>query len=284
MMYNKLFMAQNNILLKIQQKNNNFKADDEFYTPYNLIEKCIEKIKPFLKNKIIYLNCDDPNKSNFIKYFINNQDNVKYKKLLYNYIQQPIKQDMFKQYQNGDFRSEEAIDKLKEADIVITNPPFSLVRDFYTLLKKYDKKFCIIVPLLFPSYLCVKEDFLSKKIKILKINKDKHITYYRPDGTTKRITSYFITNLDIQQEIYSYKFIKSLKEVNCCFYDNRKDILRIDNGEPVPYDYNGLFTLSTGRLYNFYYNDFDLIDFTRKYNLCLNGKKVFTQLLCKRKS
>lgn len=96
---------------------------DEFYTQLVDIEK--ELVHYNFTDKIIYCNCDGP-ESNFVKYFRT----------------QPIKKLLVS---NGlDFRSEKSIELLEQADIVVTNPPFSLFREYVAQLIEYDKKFLII--------------------------------------------------------------------------------------------------------------------------------------------
>ena len=138
--------------------------NDEFYTLYEDIEKEVEEYKNQLKDKIIFCNCDDPESSNFWKYLSNNFTYYGLKKLISSHydpngnsykleISRDINEDgnidkldtqktTFKG--NGDFRSDECIEILKECDIVITNPPFSLFREYIAQLMEYDKKFLIL--------------------------------------------------------------------------------------------------------------------------------------------
>lgn len=137
---------------------------DEFYTQLSDIEKELKYYKEHFKDKVVFCNCDDPKSSNFFKYFQLNFYNLGLKKListhyetekpsykleivrngngegqlsLPDYIQTSLKQ-------NGDFRSPECVEILKEADIICTNPPFSLFREYIGQLIEYDKKFIII--------------------------------------------------------------------------------------------------------------------------------------------
>ena len=138
--------------------------NDEFYTQLSDIEKEMRHYKSFFKDKIVYCNCDDARESNFFKYFSLNFEHLGLKKL----ITTGYKADgrgvvliyegdkngnrtvedseiVTKELEgNGDFRSEECIEFLKEADVVITNPPFSLFREYVAQLMEYGKKFLII--------------------------------------------------------------------------------------------------------------------------------------------
>lgn len=140
--------------------------NDEFYTQFEDIEKELIYYKKQFKDKVVYCNCDNPHESNFFKYFIENFNDLGLKKLIAtNYKSQYMSiaykaeivevknvDDIFKNPKNklttlkgdGDFRSDECIELLKEADIVVTNPPFSLFREYVAKLMEYRKKFLII--------------------------------------------------------------------------------------------------------------------------------------------
>ena len=151
--------------------NNNFhnasKAkEDEFYTQLSDIERELKYYKKHFKNKVVYCNCDDPRVSNFFHYFSYNFEKLGLKKLIATcyknqsmdlFSQNDKEQAIYLEYDgdkngnlepdpeeigiknlkgNGDFRSEESIELLKQADIVVTNPPFSLFRAFYCLMRR----------------------------------------------------------------------------------------------------------------------------------------------------
>lgn len=113
--------------------------NDEFYTQLHEIENELKYYSSYLRDKIIYCNCDSPKHSNFWKYFYNNFHSLGLKKLVSTYLDNEqsykttydgttISQE--KLIGNGDFRSEECIEILKECDVVVTDPPFSLWRQF----------------------------------------------------------------------------------------------------------------------------------------------------------
>ena len=110
--------------------------NDEFYTQLSDIETELAHYKDQFKDKIIYCNCDNPTMSNFIKYFNDNNDKLGFTQLLTSHYD-PITK-------TGDFRSAESIALLKQADIVITNPPFSLFREYVAQLVEYKKQFLIV--------------------------------------------------------------------------------------------------------------------------------------------
>lgn len=147
---------------------------DEFYTQLPDIERELKHYKPHFQGKIVYCNCDDPRFSNFFHYFSHNFEKLGLKKLIATcYKNQDM--DLFSQNDSeqaiclvydgdksgnnlpdrdeigithlkgdGDFRSDECIAILKQADIVVTNPPFSLFREYVAQLMEFDKQFLII--------------------------------------------------------------------------------------------------------------------------------------------
>ncbi|HWD88999.1 MAG TPA: adenine-specific methyltransferase EcoRI family protein [Mucilaginibacter sp.] len=152
----------------------NKQKNDEFYTQLSDIEKELRHYKPHFKDKVIFCNCDDPRISNFFHYFSYNFEQLGLKKLIATcYKNQNA--DLFTENKSekaisleytgdkngdsvpnpeeigiihlkgdGDFRSRECIELLKQSDIVVTNPPFSLFREYVAQLMEYDKKFIIV--------------------------------------------------------------------------------------------------------------------------------------------
>jgi hypothetical protein len=147
---------------------------DEFYTQLSDIEKELKHYKKHFKGKVVYLNCDDPRVSNFFHYFSYNFEKLGLKRLIATcyksqeadlFSQNDAEQAAWLEYTgdrngnavpdpdeigikplkgDGDFRSSESIELLKQADIVVTNPPFSLFKEYVAQLVEYDKKFVIV--------------------------------------------------------------------------------------------------------------------------------------------
>ena len=183
-----------------------------FYTQLVDIEKELKHYKDYFKGKTVLCNCDDPRVSHFFHYFSYKFEDLGLKKLITTcYKNQNF--DLFSQnnsekaiyliYEDnkqngrvpdikdigikelegdGDFRSQECIESLKQADIVVTNPPFSLFREYVAQLVEYAKKFIIIGN---QNAITYKETFkLIKENKIwLGYNPVK--TFAKPDGTTQ---------------------------------------------------------------------------------------------------
>ena len=200
-------------------KNARNNKEDEFYTQLSDIEKELKHYRHHFKDKVVYCNADDPRVSNFFHYFSYNFEYLGLKKLITTsyqsqqmdlFSQNDSDQTIYLEYNgekdggtvptvenigvhklkgNGDFRSEECIELLKEADIVVTNPPFSLFREFVDQLIEYDKDFLIIGSLNAITY---KETF-----KLLKENKlwlginNGDMAFQVPDYYEPRKTRYW---------------------------------------------------------------------------------------------
>lgn len=147
---------------------------DEFYTSLPDIELELQHYTAQFDRKVVYCNCDDPRSSNFFRYFATNFERLGLKKLIAtcyrsedsaqfgpgdtdkgvyleytggckgNRMPDPEKIGVEALAGDGDFRSVESINLLKQADIVVTNPPFSLFRQYVSQLIEHQKQFLII--------------------------------------------------------------------------------------------------------------------------------------------
>jgi len=255
---------------------------DEFYTQLSDIEKELGHYEKYFKNKMVFCNCDDPRVSNFFHYFSYNFEKLGLKKLITTCYknQQP---DLFSQNKSekaiyleytgdknndkipnpeeigikhlkgsGDFRSPECIELLKQADIVITNPPFSLFREYVAQLMKYKKKFIIIGH---QNAITYKEIF-----KLIKENKiwlgygftggashfvNPHYEDYATAGNHKegmiRVSGVvWFTNLEIKkrhEDLIPFKSYKGNEKIYPK-YDNY-DAINVDKTKDIPKDYKG---------------------------------------------
>lgn len=246
-------------------KNAKKQKKDEFYTQISDIENELKHYKENFKNKIVFCNCDDPAYSNFWKYFDLNFDTLGLKKLISTHYEisgpsyklelyrdtkgrHVIKTDLL---ENGDFRSQECIDILKESDIVVTNPPFSLFREYVAQLIEYDKKFVIIGH---QNAITYKEIFaLIKDNKLwlgygFKGNAAYFITEHYTDyasasnhkeGMIRVSGVTWYTNIEIDKRYENIILYKSYSKENYPMYENYNAI-NIDNTKDIPFDYDGV--------------------------------------------
>ena len=258
---------------------------DEFYTQRVDIENELRHYKSHFEGKVVLCNCDDPRQSEFFKYFAENFEKLKLKRLIaVCYKSQDV--DLFSQgdceraikqvYEgdkngnmivdddevgvfnlkgDGDFRSNECIEILKEADIVVTNPPFSLFREYLAQLMKFDKKFLII-----GNVTAVTHSELFSYIRDNRIWLGASIhsgdrKFGVPEGyplnaagcgideNGKRFIRVkgvrWFTNLDYPQRHEILPLYKRYTPNEFPKYDNY-DAINVDKTSDIPYDYDGI--------------------------------------------
>jgi Adenine-specific methyltransferase EcoRI len=305
---------------------------DEFYTQLCDIEEELKHYKDQFKNKVIYCNCDDPLISNFFKYFVINFKELGLKKIiascykkqksdLFNHEEykhgffykysgaeseknQPDLDDIILFEGDGDFRSSESIALLKESDIVVSNPPFSLFREYVDQIMKFKKKFLVIGNINAITYKSIFE--LIKENKIwLGINLGRGISgfivpeHYSLYGTEARIDIYgnriispnnclWLTNLDNTQRHEDITLTKkfSEKEVDYLSYDNYNGI-NVNKTKDIPLDYFGVMGVPITFLHKYNPSQFEIIKFRKgndEKDLSINGKCPYFRILIKRRA
>jgi hypothetical protein len=269
--------------IKNLQKARNEK-NDEFYTMLCDIERELKYYKKHFKNKVVFSNCDDPRISNFFHYFTHNFDQLGLKRLITTcyknqnadlfsehnsekaiYLEYTggknqnnipdYKESAIKQLKgDGDFRSKECIALLKQADIVVTNPPFSLFREYVSQLIEYKKKFLIIGTWNAISYKDIFKLIKANKIWLgIHSNRNfsgfivpKHYTLFgteaRLDENGNRVVSTnntcWFTNIDIAKRHEELILYKKYNETEYHMYENY-DAINVDVTKDIPCDYDG---------------------------------------------
>ena len=244
-------MARKNYNLHTAKKAKN----DEFYTQVRDIEREIEHYIPHFIDKVIYMPCDNPEWSNFWRVLKGQFSAIRCKKIVATFYNGVVDKDTHP-YKlewdgetetktmlegDGDFRSEECTKILQESDIVITNPPFSMFREFVKWLEDAEKKYLIIGNVNSITY---KEIFSLIKENKMWLGYNTPTDFKQPDGSVKKqmsgLTRWF-TNLDIQKR---HDFIHSGKRYartpeKYCKYDNC-DAINVDRTNEIPDDYDGV--------------------------------------------
>ena len=290
--------------------------NDEFYTRLTDIEKELVHYREHFRGKTVFCNCDDPAESNFWLYFSLNFEFLGLKKLVSTHYDAtrptyklertgPTDADVIRTplKQNGDFRSDECIALLQEADIVVTNPPFSLFREYVAQLMAYDKEFLIIGNMNAITY---KEIF-----PLIKDNKmwlgvttgarsfiiPDHADY-RPDEkiidgkrcVTLGNTCWF-TNLSHKKRNPPLDLYRRYKgnEDKYPKYDNY-DVIEVSKVADIPYDYEGVMGVPVTFLEKYNPNQFEILGIANSARWigyeCLtliNSKKIYNRLLVKLK-
>ena len=246
-------MASKNTNLHSAKKAKN----DEFYTQLSDIEKEMAHYKDFFKGKVVYCNCDDARESNFFKFFSNNfeslglkklittgyKENGKGVKLVYegdkngNFMVDDAEVVMTELEGNGDFRSEECIELLKECDVVVTNPPFSLFREYVAQLMEYGKKFLIIGSMNAITY---KEIFPYIKNNELWLGMNWVKDFVQPNGEVKKFGNIcWYTNIGHARRNTELDLYKKYSADEYPKYDNY-DAIEVSKVSEIPMDYDGV--------------------------------------------
>lgn len=294
---------------------------DEFYTQLTDIEKEMRHYKDFFKGKVVYCNCDDARESNFFKYFSMNFEHLGLKKLIStgfkadgkgvvlvyegdkngNRIVDDSEIIVSELNGNGDFRSAECIEFLKEADVVVTNPPFSLFREYVAQLMEYGKKFLIIGS---QNAITYKEIFpyIKNDELWLGANGIKDMSFKVPSIYGERETRFWIdengqhwrslgnacwfTNIDHKKRNEELDLYRKYNETDYPKYDNY-DAIEVSKVADIPMDYDGVMGVPITFLDKYCPSQFEIIKF-RKGNddkdLSINGKCPYFRILIKRLS
>lgn len=300
------------------------KKEDEFYTEIGMIEKELVHYRDHFKGKTVYCNCDDPKESHFWKYFAINFEFLGLKKLIathYDAEKPTYKLELTKDNnndghinesdivetpftQNGDFRSPECIELLKEADIVVTNPPFSLFRDYMAQLMEYDKKFLIIGRMTAVTYKEILPLFMTGQLWLG--HNGGHFWFRVPDYYEEKRTDFKIdengqkwrrmgnicwfTNLDYNERYEDMILYRKYTPEEYPKYDNY-DAIDVSQTKDIPCDYYGVMGVPTTFLQKWNPNQFEILGSSRYHDNSdkandinfINGKGLFTRILIRRK-
>ena len=312
--------------------------NDEFYTQRGDIEDELHYYRSHFKDQVVYCNCDDPRVSEFTRYFIVNFEFLGLRKLIAT-CYKSRNPDLFSRndaeqavglvvtqstLQNGgqvvplngdgDFRSAECVQFLDEADIVVTNPPFSLFREYVAQLIKHDKKFLIVGS---KNAITYKEIFpLIKSNQLwLGINPNgRDMLFDVPDdyanslrATAKEGSAYRIvngvikgrlgnaawyTNLTHHRRSEELRLYRRYNPTDYPTYDNY-DAINVDKVAKIPEDYAGAMGVPITFLDKYNPEQFEILGSNRGVNQdpngvygrgsTLDGKEVFKRIFIRNK-
>ena len=312
---------------------------DEFYTQLVDIENELRHYKQHFKGKTVLCNCDDPRVSNFFHYFSYNFEQLGLKKLITTCYKNQNR-DLFSQndseraiwleyfgdrngnrvpdpeeigihYFNGDgdFRSPECIELLKEADIVVTNPPFSLFREYVAQLMKYEKKFVIvghqnnisykeIFPLIMNNRIWLGYGFKGGAGHFFSKYEDVATAGDHREGMIRVSGVNWFTNLEIPKRHEDLILYKTYNEEEYPTYDFYNAI-NVNKTADIPMDYDGVMGVPITFLDKYNPTQFELLNCNdyRKSNKvpykehglikdkegAINGKPTYVRILIRRK-
>lgn len=332
-------MAEKTAKNKSLRKAKNTK-EDEFYTQLSDIERELKYYKHHFKDKVVYCNCDDPRVSNFFHYFSYNFEKLGLKKLIATcyksqeadlFSQNNNEQAIYLEYfgdkngdripnpeeigihklnEDGDFRSKESINLLTQADIIVTNPPFSLFREYVAQLIEHDKKFLIIGG---QNALTYKEIFaLMKDNKMWLGYNFGNMEFKVPDYYEPKETRFWIdennqkwrslgnicwfTNLDHSKRHEDIILYKNFKEEEYPKYDFY-DAVNVNKVAEIPVDYKGIMGVPITFMDKYNPDQFEILGFmntgeenegirykgTPHGRPTINGKEVYFRILIRNK-
>jgi len=315
---------------------------DEFYTQLSDIEKELKYYKSHFKDKVVYCNCDDPRVSNFFHFFSYNFEKLGLKKLIATcyknqnmdlFSDNKSEQAIFLEYNgdkngnkvpdpneigikelkgDGDFRSKESIELLKQADIVVTNPPFSLFREYVSQLIDFGKKFLIIGN---QNAITYKEIFqYIKEDKLWLGYKSGDMAFKVPEHYEARETRYWeddngqkwrsmgnicwFTNLDIQKRHEELILFKNYNENEYPKFD-LYNAINVGKVADIPVDYKGAMGVPITFLDKYNPNQFEILN-SNEYRIndsvpykehglikdkegAINGKPTYVRILIRNK-
>lgn len=271
--------------------------NDEFYTRYEDVEKELNCYS--FKDQIIYCNCDDPRKSSFVRYFIHHIQEIKmliatcyHRQTVFSqepgYIlqitaedfthaeteaefQQVIDRYMVPLEGDGDFTSEECLSILDAADVVVTNPPFSLAATYLQTLVKHQKKFLFI-----GNKNMVKTEFVFREFQENRLRFGYHAVkeFVKPDGTVQKFGNItWFTNLEVRRG-KNLVLTKKYHEKNYQKYRNFNAI-NVNRLKDIPLDYDGIMGVPITFLDYYNPEDFELLGISvGKYKEALGIRKI----------
>lgn len=304
---------------------------DEFYTQLSDIENELWHYRDHFRGKTVLCNCDDPRVSNFFHYFSYDFELLGLKRLITTCYKNQ-ERDFFSQNDSeraiwleytgkrdnesrvptpeeigihylggdGDFRSPECIELLKQADIVVTNPPFSLFREYVAQLFQYDKKFLIIGQLNAIHYKEVFEHIKHDKLWLGYGNGD--MAFQVPEYYEPRQTRYWqdaegqkwrsmgniswFTNLDIAKRHEDLVLAKRYTAEEYPKYDNY-DAINVNRTADIPYDYDGVMGVPITFMTKYNPEQFEILGTSTSDMLkgapYINGKRIYERLIIRKR-
>lgn len=304
---------------------------DEFYTQLSDIENELKHYKKHFQGKTVLCNCDDPRVSNFFHYFAYNFEHLGLKRLITTCYKNQDR-DLFSQndseraiwleyfgdkngnrvpdaeeigihYFNGDgdFRSDECIELLKQADIVVTNPPFSLFREYVAQLVEYGKKFVVvghqnaikykeIFPLIVQNKLWLGYGFKGGAAHFFSKYQDNATAGDHREGMIRVSGVVWFTNLDLPKRHERLVLYKKYSEEEYPHYDNY-DAIEVGKTELIPEDFDGVMGVPITFLNKYNPEQFEIVgEFNHgcdsEYDLAkpiLEGKELYPRIAIRRR-
>jgi len=282
---------------------------DEFYTPIELIEKEVPYYKDSLKGKVVYCNCDDYRVSAFYTYFVSHFEDYDLEAVISTsydpdgygtYAIYDGEEHVSQLQDNGDFRGDSCKEILRTSDVVITNPPFSLFRDFISVMMEYNKQFLVVGNQNAVSH---KNIFPYIKNQEIVLGPSIHSCYrlfYIPDEVDNNNAAYggvvngrkyikvngvrWFTNMSHGVKTLPLIMTATYEEGKYPKYDNC-DAIDVSKVRDIPCDYYGVMGVPVTFIDKWCPEQFKILGVKKgddgKY-LSINGKMPYTRILIQR--
>ena len=305
---------------------------DEFYTQLCDIENELRHYREHFRDKTVLCNCDDPRVSHFFHYFAYNFEQLGLKRLITTcyksqnadlFSRNDQEQAIWLEYLgdrngnrvpdaeeigirplkgDGDFRSPECIELLKQADIVVTNPPFSLFREYVAQLVKYEKKFLIIGNMNAITYKdcfkLIKENQMWLGASIHSGDREfgvpsdypLHAAGCRIDENGNKFIRVkgvrWFTNLDYKERHEDIVLYKKYTPEEYPKYDNF-DAINVNKALEIPCDYDGVIGVPITFLDKYNPEQFEIVGNEYELNISkgrgyINGKRMYSRIFIKK--
>ena len=306
-------------------KNSNLHAaksakNDEFYTQLSDVEKEMNYYKDFFRGKKVLCNCNDDNWSSFFKYFSTNFENLELAKLTcvsYNEKAHGVKYVFDNQNisirelkGHGDFRDDECRSLIDDADVVVTNPPFSLFRQFIVLMMEFKKKFIIVgngnavtYKEVFPYiknnqiWMGVSKGIGGKMSFYASDDYDNKHNYYNEDGRklAQVNNACWFTNIEHSKRHLPLDLYKHYNSKDYPKYDNY-DAIECSKTRDIPIGYDGVIGVPITFIDKFCQDQFEIVGCSYKFgDYCgahidgkdwspiVNNKNVYARIFIRHK-
>ena len=278
---------------------------DEFYTQLSDIENELKHYAERFRGKVVYSNCDNWRKSQFVKYFKGHFHELGLKRyvatcygrkdlfahseaLWYEY--DGVEECHGELKGDGDFRSFECVERLKQADIVVTNPPFSLFREFVGLLKKLMKDFLIIGNVNAVTYKDVFEMIKDNEIWLgygFKGGATHFASDYEDTATAGdhregmiRVSGVeWFTNMDTTKRHEPLTLCRKYAPENYPRCDDY-DAINVDKTSDIPMDYDGVMGVPITFLDKFCPEQFEIVG---RSSPTVNGKMLYQRIFIRKR-
>ena len=217
------------------------------------------------------------------------------------YLLQNDKNVLSRMQGNGDFRSPECVELLKQADIVCTNPPFSLFREYVAQLMKYEKKFLIIgnqnalkykeiFPLIMQNKMWLGYGFKGGAAHFYSIYEDVATAGDHREGMIRVSGVNWFTNIDHNKRHERLDLWKQYNSDDFPHYDSF-DAINVNKTADIPFDYDGLMGVPITFMDKYCPDQFEIVGVLNhgcdsEFDLAkptLNGKDLYSRILIRRK-